>query len=221
MGIWGNGVINFLVSRRAASDSGERLNLEAYSVITWMAKASLWIIVVLLALNNLGIEITALVAGLGISGIAVALALQNILGDLFASLSIVLDRPFVIGDYIIVGEQMWTVEHVGLKTTRVRSFSGEQIIFSNTDLLGSRIRNYRRMDERRILFNVGVTYQTGVEKLERIPDMIREIIGNMDQVRFDRPILPVSGPIPWISRLSTGCWTGTTTFTGTSSRQSI
>lgn len=185
-GIWGNGVINYMVSRRAARDGEDGLNLEAYSVITWIAKASLWAIVILLALNNLGIEITALVAGLGISGIAVALAVQNILGDLFASLSIVLDRPFVIGDFIIVGELMGTVEHVGLKTTRVRSLSGEQIVFSNTDLLGSRIRNYRRMNERRVLFNVGVTYQTPAEKLAAIPTMIREIIESHEMVRFDR-----------------------------------
>ena len=186
VGLWGNGIISFLVTRRAAKEGEEGLNLEAYSVITWIAKAALWTIVVLLALNNLGIEITALVAGLGISGIAVALAVQNILGDLFASLSIVMDRPFVIGDFIIVGDQMGTVEHVGLKTTRVLSLSGEQIVFSNTDLLGSRIRNFRRMNERRVLFTLGVTYQTPADKLERIPGMIREIIEVQEQVRFDR-----------------------------------
>jgi small-conductance mechanosensitive channel len=186
VGLWGNGIINFLVTRRAVRDGDEGLNLEAYSVITWIAKAALWVIVVLLALNNLGIEITALIAGLGISGIAVALAVQNILGDLFASLSIVMDRPFVIGDFIIVGDQMGTVEHVGLKTTRVRSLSGEQIVFSNTDLLGSRIRNFRRMNERRVLFTIGVTYQTRADKLERIPGMIQEIIESQEQIRFDR-----------------------------------
>jgi len=186
VGLWGNGIINFLVTRRVAKDGEDGLNLEAYSVITWIAKAALWTIVVLLALNNLGIQITALVAGLGISGIAVALAVQNILGDLFASLSIVMDRPFVIGDFIIVGDQMGTVEHVGLKTTRVRSLSGEQIVFSNTDLLSSRIRNYRLMNERRVLFTLGMTYQTPAEKLERIPGMIQEIIEAQEQVRFDR-----------------------------------
>jgi small-conductance mechanosensitive channel len=186
VGLWGNGMINFLVTRRAAKDGEDGLNLEAYSVITWIAKAALWTIVILLALNNLGIQITALVAGLGISGIAVALAVQNILGDLFASLSIVMDRPFIIGDFIIVGDQMGTVEHVGLKTTRVKSLSGEQIVFSNTDLLSSRIRNYRLMNERRVLFTLGMTYQTPAEKLERIPGMIQEIIEAQEQVRFDR-----------------------------------
>ena len=186
VGFWGNGMINYFVTRRATKDGGDGLNLEAYSVITWMAKAALWAIVVLLALNNLGIEITALVAGLGISGIAVALALQNILGDLFASLSIVLDKPFVIGDFIIVGEQLGTVEHVGLKTTRVHSLSGEQIVFANNDLLNSRIRNYGRMNERRVLFGLGVTYQTPKDKLEKIPSILREAIEAQDQVRFDR-----------------------------------
>ncbi len=186
VGLWGNGIIRFLVTRRAAKDGEDGLNLEAYSVITWIAKAALWTIVVLLALNNLGIEITALVAGLGISGIAVALAVQNILGDLFASLSIIMDRPFVIGDFIIVDDLMGTVEHVGLKTTRVLSLSGEQIVFSNTDLLESRIRNFRLMNERRVLFTLGMTYQTPADKLERIPGMIREIIEVQKQVRFDR-----------------------------------
>ena len=186
LGIWGNGVINFLVSRRASRDGEEGLNLEAYSVITWLAKATLWVMVVLLTLNNLGIQITTLIAGLGISGIAVALAVQNILGDLFASLSIVLDRPFIIGDFIIVGEQMGTVEHVGLKTTRVRSLSGEQLIFSNTDLLGSRIRNFRRMEERRVVFSLGVIYQTPAEKVERIPEILREVIESLPDVRFER-----------------------------------
>ena len=186
VGIWGNGIINFMVSRRAAKDGDEALNLEAYSVLTWIAKTALWVIVVLLVLNNLGIKITALVTGLGISGIAVALAVQNILGDLFASLSIVMDRPFVIGDFIIVGSEMGTVEHVGLKTTRVRSLSGEQIVFSNTDLLASRIHNFRRMNERRVLFTIGVTYQTPVEKVERIPGIIQEVIQAQEQVRFDR-----------------------------------
>ncbi len=120
----------------------------------------------LLALDNLGVDVTALVAGLGVGGIAVALAVQSILGDLFASLSIVLDKPFVIGDFIIVGDLLGTVENVGIKTTRVRSLSGEQLIFSNADLLNSRIRNYGRMYERRVVFTVGVTYDTPRHKLE-------------------------------------------------------
>ncbi len=186
LGVWGNGFINFMVGRRAAQDGEEGLNLEAYSVLTFLAKGTLWVLLILLALHNLGIQVTTLVAGLGVSGIAVALAVQNILGDLFASLSIVLDRPFIIGDFIIVGEQMGNVEHVGLKTTRLRSLSGEQLIFSNTDLLNSRIRNYRRMNERRVVSRLGVIYQTPRQKIEKIPGIIKGIIEEHDLVRFDR-----------------------------------
>jgi small-conductance mechanosensitive channel len=144
-------------------------------------------IAAVLILDNIpGVEITALVASLGIGGIAVALAVQNILSDLFASLSIVLDKPFVIGDFIIVDNCLGTVEHIGLKTTRLRSLSGEQLVFSNNDLLKSRVRNYKRMAERRVVFSVGVTYQTPLEKLERIPTLIRDTIEAQPAVRFDR-----------------------------------
>ena len=152
----------------------------------FLARFVIWSVVVLLALDNLGIDVTALVAGLGIGGVAVALAVQNVLGDLFASLSIILDKPFVIGDFLIIDDFLGAVEHVGLKTTRVRSLSGEQLIFSNSDLLNSRIRNYGRMFERRVVFSIGVTYDTPREKLERIPGMIRAAIEAQDKTRFDR-----------------------------------
>jgi small-conductance mechanosensitive channel len=145
-----------------------------------------WAAVLLVLLDNLGVNITTLIAGLGVGGIAVALAAQNVLGDLFSSLSIVLDKPFVVGDFIVVGDFLGSVEHVGLKTTRLRSLSGEQVVFSNTDLLNSRIRNYGRMFERRIVSSIGVTYQTPVAKLRRIPEIIREIVEEQDRVRFDR-----------------------------------
>jgi small-conductance mechanosensitive channel len=132
------------------------------------------------------VKITTLVASLGIGGIAVAMALQNILGDIFASLSILLDKPFVVGDFIIVETHMGTVEYIGLKTTRIRSLSGEQLVFSNSDLLKSRIRNYKRMAERRVVFSIGVVYQTDHDTLKKIPDLIRKIIEDQDQVRFDR-----------------------------------
>ncbi len=112
--------------------------------------------------------------------------MQNILGDLFASLSIVLDKPFIVGDFITVDDMLGSVEYVGLKTTRLRSLSGEQLVFSNSDLLSSRIRNYGRMHERRVLFTVGVIYETPRDKLERIPDLIREAVEAQDRARFDR-----------------------------------
>ncbi len=145
-----------------------------------------WSLILLLILDNLGINVTALLAGLGIGGIAIALALQNVLGDLFASLSIMIDKPFEIGDFIVVGEFRGTVEHIGLKTTRIRSLSGEQNIFSNTDLLQSRIRNFRRMSERRVEFRIEVTYQTPLEKLQKIPEILQNIITAIEKTRFDR-----------------------------------
>lgn len=154
--------------------------------VGFVLRMMIWVILLLIGLDNLGINITTLIAGLGISGIAVALAIQNILGDLFASFSIVLDKPFVIGDFIIIDDYMGTVEHVGLKTTRIRSLSGEQLIFSNADLLKSRIRNYKRMYERRVVFTIGVVYQTPYDKIRQIPEMIRRAVEINSQVRFDR-----------------------------------
>ena len=186
-GVWGAVLIRAIVASYQEAVGEERPGeLATLNLIAFIARIAVWSLVVLLALDNLGIDITALVAGLGIGGIAVALAVQNILGDLFASLSIVLDKPFVIGDFLIVGDLMGTVEHVGLKTTRVRSLSGEQLVFSNADLLNSRIRNYGRMYERRVVFKIGVTYETPREKLKRIPGIIREIIEGRENTRFDR-----------------------------------
>jgi small-conductance mechanosensitive channel len=156
------------------------------SVLGFISKLLLWSLALLLMLDNLGVNITSLVAGLGIGGIAVALAAQNILGDLFASLSIVIDKPFVIGDFIVVDQMKGTVEHIGMKTTRLRSLGGEQLIISNNDLLKSRIQNFKRMEERRIVFGFGVTYQTPSAKLPLINDIVREIIQKQQQVRFDR-----------------------------------
>ncbi|HEX2858902.1 MAG TPA: mechanosensitive ion channel family protein [Alphaproteobacteria bacterium] len=147
---------------------------------------TIWIVIVLLALDNFGVNVTALVAGLGVGGVAVAFALQNILQDMFASFSIVFDKPFVIGDFIITNDYMGTIEQIGMKTTRVRSLSGEQIIIANSDLLGSRIRNYGRMRERRVVFALGVEYDTPPKKLERIPAMVREAVERQENTRFDR-----------------------------------
>ncbi len=187
VGIWGTALVTFWmtrsVKRKLEEDAATATSMAALGFII---KLVLWAVILLLALDNMGLDITALIAGLGIGGIAVALALQSILGDLFASLSIVIDKPFVIGDFLIVDDLLGTVERIGLKTTRVRSLSGEQLVFANSDLLNSRIRNYKRMFERRIVFSIGVTYQTPSEKLTAIPAMIREIIEAQEMTRFDR-----------------------------------
>jgi small-conductance mechanosensitive channel len=186
-GLWANGAVSSLLE----SYRKDRLQEDPAAATTigalgFVARLGVWSLVLVLALDNLGVDITALVTGLGIGGIAVALAVQNVLGDLLASLAIVLDKPFVIGDFIIVGEHLGSVEHVGLKTTRLRSLSGEQLVFSNSDLLGSRIRNYGRMYERRIVFAIGVTYQTPRPLLELIPTILREAVEAQQQTRFDR-----------------------------------
>ncbi len=143
-------------------------------------------IVVLVSLSTLGINISALVAGLGVGGIAVALAAQNVLGDLLASLSIVLDKPFVVGDMVVTGSEKGTVEHIGIKTTRLRSISGEQLILSNKDLLESRVQNFKRMEQRRVVQNFGITYSTSADQIEKIPEMIKKIVEKHDKLKFDR-----------------------------------
>ncbi|MFL6673703.1 MAG: mechanosensitive ion channel family protein [Massilia sp.] len=156
------------------------------TVLCFISRLALWIIVFLMILDNLGFNITTLVASLGVGGIAVALAVQNILGDLFASLSIMLDKPFEIGDFIIVGDVLGSVEHIGLKTTRVRGLGGEQVVFSNGDLLKSRIHNHKRMETRRVAFVLRVAYGTGEQNLCKIPDLVRRIVTAQPNVDFER-----------------------------------
>ena len=187
LALWGNAAILQLVhtqvQRRMDADAASATTMAA---LGFLARLLLWSVLLLVGLDNIGVDVTTLVAGLGVGGIAVALAVQNVLGDLFGSLSIVLDKPFVNGDFIVVGDLAGTVEHIGLKTTRVRSLSGEQLVFSNADLLSSRIRNYKRMQERRVLFKLGVTYDTPAQQVAAIPQMIREVIQALPDVRFDR-----------------------------------
>ncbi|MGB2706323.1 MAG: mechanosensitive ion channel family protein [Candidatus Omnitrophota bacterium] len=149
-------------------------------------KIVVWGIAITFFLDNLGFKISAVIAGLGIGGIAVALAAQAILGDLFSYFAILFDKPFEVGDFIIIGDYLGTIEHIGIKTTRVRSLGGEQLVFSNTDLTSSRLRNYKRMGKRRVVFKLGVTYQTSLEKLKAIPGIIEKVIKNVKDTTFDR-----------------------------------
>jgi small-conductance mechanosensitive channel len=186
-GIWAVATASaWLDHKRRRSLAADRAALGSLNIIGVIVNAVIWALVALLTLDNLGIDITALVAGLGIGGIAVALAVQNIFGDLFASLSITLDQPFVVGDFLIVGDVLGTVESIGIKSTRLRSLSGEQIVMPNSDLLSSRVRNYGRMMERRVVFATAVTYETPIEAVEQIPRLIREIIEEQADTRFDR-----------------------------------
>lgn len=185
--LWGNSLTDSLLSRvqksKREKDPG---SVSALTAISFFARVVIWSVVAFLILDNFGVDITALVAGLGVGGIAVALAIQNVLGDIFCSVAILMDKPFEVGDFIIVGDMLGTVEKIGIKTTHVRSLSGEQLIFSNADLVSSRIRNTKRMKERRVVFSFGVTYQTLVEKLETIPETVRGIIESIDKTRPDR-----------------------------------
>jgi small-conductance mechanosensitive channel len=185
--LWADAILRSAVARcieeRKAVDAASVTTLSA---LAFLGRLAIWTAAVVLAAANLGINVTALVAGLGIGGVAVALAAQNVLADLFASVSIVLDRPFVLGDFIVIDDKMGSVEHIGLKTTRLRSLTGEQLVFSNTDLLKSRLHNYQRLVERRVSFSIGVAYETPYETLEAIPDMLREIVQLQPSVRFDR-----------------------------------
>jgi len=154
--------------------------------ISTLINILVWIIGLVFLLDNLGFKVSAVITGLGVGGIAVALAAQAILGDLFAYFVIFFDRPFEIGDFIIVGDKMGAIEYVGLKTTRIRSLGGEQIVFSNKDLTDSRIHNYKKMERRRVVFKLGVIYQTTAEQLEEIPKMVRTIIEGQTDTVFDR-----------------------------------
>ena len=186
-GVWGTGLIGFAADhytrRRAPGDVGTRTTIQA---VGYAGRFVLWVLLAVTALQNFGINVTALVTGLGIGGIAIALAVQNILGDLFAALAIVLDQPFVIGDSVQVDTINGTIEHVGLKTTRIRSLSGEQVVISNADLLRSRIHNYKRMELRRVAFNIDLGFDTSSDKVARVPGMVREIVQSQPLTRFDR-----------------------------------
>jgi len=165
-------------------DAGSKLKQIRGIVI--VVNSVLWAIGLIFLFDNLGFNVSAILTGLGIGGIAIALAAQTILGDIFNYFVIFFDRPFEIGDFIVIDDKMGTVEYIGLKTTRLKSLSGEQIILSNGNLTNSRVHNYKRMHERRILFRFGVAYHTPVEKVERIPKMIEGIVNQLPATRFDR-----------------------------------
>jgi small-conductance mechanosensitive channel len=184
---WGDvGVHGWLHRYRTRRSALDPASTTSTAALGFVVRTALWVVFLLMILDNFGVNITTLVASLGIGGIAVALALQNILGDLFSSLSIMLDKPFVIGDFITVDDIAGNVEYVGLKTTRIRGLGGEQVVFSNSDLLKSRIRNYKRMQTRRIVFTIGVTYEIDKRQLLAIPAILCAAVEAQPQAVFDR-----------------------------------
>jgi small-conductance mechanosensitive channel len=186
LALWSSVAIDFWIARQRRKMDHDATSVALAGLLRFVAKLTLWALLLMMALDNLGVNVTALVTGLGIGGVAVALALQNVLGDLLASLSIVLDKPFVIGDAITVDTLTGTVESIGLKTTRLRAVSGEQLIFANSDLLKSRVHNWKRLAERRVVLTFGVPYETPPDALARIPALVRAAVEATDLTRFDR-----------------------------------
>jgi small-conductance mechanosensitive channel len=187
LALWATAAVRFAIDlRRQRSTGPDTLLKSSMEVILFAAGLLIWGVAALLALDNLGVEIRPLLAGLGIGGIALALAVQTVLSDLLASLSIALDKPFGLGDFLTVDDCQGTVEHIGVKSTRLRSINGEQIIISNGDLLKARVRNYGRLQERRALFVLPVHYETPVATLAAVPRAVREIIAATPDVRFER-----------------------------------
>ncbi len=185
VGIWAQVLTKSLVGRWVQR-RGDNQSSTMAAGIAFVARLVIWTGVVLMILANLGVDITAVVAGLGVGGVAAALAVQGVLSDLFASLSMYFDRPFDIGDFIIVDDYMGTVEKVGLRTSRIASLGGEQLIFANSDLVKSRIRNYARMKERRVVFGFGIEYGHSAQKVERAATIAREVIEGTSDTRLDR-----------------------------------
>lgn len=182
----GIAIITYFFDQLISGQSGdERRRKQAIGIMLFV-KMFAWIIGIVFLIDNLGYDITTIIAGLGIGGIAIALAAQAILGDLFSYVVIFFDKPFEIGDFITVDDKMGTIEYVGIKTTRIRALSGEQLICSNSSLTNSRVHNFKRLQERRILINFGVTYDTPTSKLRKIPAKVKEIIESIDGLRFDR-----------------------------------
>jgi len=179
------GLDSYIKSKATEEEEAQR-RIKQMRGITAIVSFFIWVLGFIFLLDNLGFEITTVIAGLGIGGIAIALAAQAVLGDLFSYFVIFFDRPFEIGDFIVIGEFRGNIEHIGIKTTRVRSLSGEQLIFANSDLTSSRIQNFKRMDKRRVVFKLGVTYQTPAEKIEQAVKIVEQIIIDHPDVTYDR-----------------------------------
>ena len=182
-------LIDYTFQKKAEREGKEAK--KAYRFLSGVIKWGLWIVAILAVISNLGVNITSLIAGLGIGGLAVALAMQNILSDLFSSFAIYFDKPFEVGDYIVVGEHSGTVEKIGIKTTRLRALQGEEIVISNQELTSARIQNLKKMKERRAAFEFGILYETPLEKVKAVPLMVKEIFdeleggkGRLDRVHF-------------------------------------
>jgi len=177
-------VVGYIFSRKINNETGNAV--QALNILKKISKALLWFFGVLFLLSNMGINITSVFAGLGIGGIAIALALQNVLTDLFSSFAIYFDKPFEVGDFIVVGDKIGVVEKIGIKTTRLRALQGEEVVMSNNELTNAQIQNFKKLKERRINFGFGVTYGTSNQQLEKIKSIVNLIIDKIELARYDR-----------------------------------
>jgi small-conductance mechanosensitive channel len=178
--------IKYAIESKIRTQEDSEIKLKQVKGVIVIISVVVWILGFIFILDNFNYDVTTFLTGLGIGGIAVALAAQSILGDLFNYFVIFFDRPFEVGDFIVIDEKRGTVEAIGIKTSRIRSITGEELVFSNSDLTNSRIHNYKRMAKRRVLFTLGVAYQTSLENLRTIPDIIKEIIALQEDAEFDR-----------------------------------
>ncbi len=180
-------IIDYFVEKQVSKRKEHQLgNTSMMKVFGTLAKVLIWSVLLLVMLSNLGIEITPLIASLGIGGIAIALAFQAILGDLFNAFVIYFDKPFKEGDFIIIGDDMGIVEHIGIKSTRIKTLQGQELVVSNTELTSTRVNNYKRMEKRRISFGFGVTYNTGIKNLKEIKKIVARVIKSVDKADLDR-----------------------------------
>jgi len=186
VGLWLSAAVRHFVDMRRGHDTTGAEGAASLNILRFVGVVLVWVVAFLMLLTNLGIKIGPLVAGLGIGGIAIALAVQNVLGDLFASLSIALDKPFRVGDALTVGDEKGTVEFIGIKSTRLRSVTGEQIIISNGDLLKSRVRNFSRLSERRADLQLRIAYETPHKLIAELPKIIERAIRAQENARFER-----------------------------------
>lgn len=187
IGAWADHVLRFWIdSHLERTRQEDPSRLAVLTLFSLLSRVAVWSIVLLLALDNMGVDITALIAGLGIGGIAIGLALQSVLKDAFASLSIIMDKPFEVGDFVIVEDLAGDVEHIGLKSTRIRSLSGEELVLSNDDLLSSRIRNFKQLQQRRVFLKLCLAYENANEQLADARPIVKQIIDDHPLTSYDR-----------------------------------
>lgn len=192
--IWGRELILGLIARRVEDENGGSALANAMSLIRILVSVALFALAIILILDNLGVNVTALVAGLGIGGIAIGLAAQGIFSDLFAALAILFDKPFRRGDTVRYGTSIGTVERIGLKTTRLRSLTGEQLVMANTKLLEQEIHNLAEGHSRRVSLPFGLVYQTRPEKLEQVSELARAAVQSRPGCDYIRCALLGFGP---------------------------